>query len=66
MTTAPSTLETDLMALKQAAQTAIADAASLDDLEQLRISYLGKKGQLSKILGGWANYLRQSVLALGH
>jgi phenylalanyl-tRNA synthetase alpha chain len=52
MTTAPSTLETDLMALKQAAQTAIADAASLDDLEQLRISYLGKKGQLSKVLGG--------------
>jgi phenylalanyl-tRNA synthetase alpha chain len=52
MTTAPSTLETDLMALKQAAQAAISDAASLDALEQLRISYLGKKGQLSKVLGG--------------
>jgi phenylalanyl-tRNA synthetase alpha chain len=52
MTTAPPSLETDLMAMKQAAQTAIAAAASLDELEQLRISYLGKKGQLSKVLGG--------------
>lgn len=52
MTTAPPSLETDLMAMKQAAQTAIAAAASLDELEHLRISYLGKKGQLSKVLGG--------------
>ncbi|TVP68232.1 MAG: phenylalanine--tRNA ligase subunit alpha [Leptolyngbya sp. LCM1.Bin17] len=52
MTTAPPSLETDLMAMKQAAQTAIAAATTLDQLEQLRISYLGKKGQLSKVLGG--------------
>jgi len=52
MTTAPPSLETDLMAMKQAAQTAIAGATTLDQLEQLRISYLGKKGQLSKVLGG--------------
>ncbi|MGB3311996.1 MAG: phenylalanine--tRNA ligase subunit alpha [Nodosilinea sp.] len=38
--------------MKQATQGAIAAAASLDELEQLRISYLGKKGQLSKVLGG--------------
>jgi phenylalanyl-tRNA synthetase alpha chain len=52
MTTAPSSLETDLTALKQAADEAIAQATSLEAVEQLRISYLGKKGQLSKILGG--------------
>nr|WP_317135102.1 phenylalanine--tRNA ligase subunit alpha [Leptolyngbya sp. BL0902] len=40
------------MALKAAAQEAIAAAATLDDLEQLRVGYLGKKGQLSKVLGG--------------
>jgi phenylalanyl-tRNA synthetase alpha chain len=40
------------MALKAAAQEAIAAAATLDDLEQVRVGYLGKKGQLSKVLGG--------------
>nr|WP_313898255.1 phenylalanine--tRNA ligase subunit alpha [Nodosilinea sp. LEGE 07298] len=38
--------------MKQAAQEAIAAVATLDELEQLRIGYLGKKGQLSKVLGG--------------
>ncbi|MBW4463300.1 MAG: phenylalanine--tRNA ligase subunit alpha [Nodosilinea sp. WJT8-NPBG4] len=52
MTAAPASLETDLMAMKEAAQSAIAAAATLDELEQLRIGYLGKKGQLSKVLGG--------------
>lgn len=52
MTSAPTQLEADLIAMKQATQGAIAAAASLDELEQLRISYLGKKGQLSKVLGG--------------
>jgi len=52
MTTAPTSLESDLMALKAAAQEAIAAAATLDDREQVRVGYLGKKGQLSKVLGG--------------
>jgi phenylalanyl-tRNA synthetase alpha chain len=52
MTTAPTSLESDLMALKASAQEAIAAAATLDDLEQVRVGYLGKKGQLSKVLGG--------------
>lgn len=52
MTVAPTSLETDLMAMKEAAKGAIAAAATLDELEQLRIGYLGKKGQLSKVLGG--------------
>ncbi|MBE9112894.1 phenylalanine--tRNA ligase subunit alpha [Nodosilinea sp. LEGE 07298] len=52
MTSAPTQLEADLIAMKQAAQEAIAAVATLDELEQLRIGYLGKKGQLSKVLGG--------------
>jgi phenylalanyl-tRNA synthetase alpha chain len=52
MTTQLSDLETQLVALKQEAQLAIATTSTLDDLEQLRIKYLGKKGSLSQVLGG--------------
>ncbi|MFE4108037.1 phenylalanine--tRNA ligase subunit alpha [Almyronema epifaneia] len=52
MTTLPTELETQLQSLEQSAQAAIAEAATLDELEQLRVGYLGKKGQLSKVLGG--------------
>ena len=47
-----SDLETQLTTLRQAAEVAIATAATLDELEQLRVSYLGKKGELSQILKG--------------
>lgn len=52
MTQQPSDLEAQLASLQQEAQEAIASTATLDQLEQLRIKYLGKKGQLSKVLGG--------------
>jgi len=52
MTTAPVSLETELTALQSAAEAAIATADTLGQLEPLRIEYLGKKGKLSKILGG--------------
>ncbi|HEY9818399.1 MAG: phenylalanine--tRNA ligase subunit alpha [Leptolyngbya sp. DLM2.Bin15] len=45
-------LESQLNALQQEAQQAIAQAENLEQLEPLRIQYLGKKGQLSKVLGG--------------
>jgi phenylalanyl-tRNA synthetase alpha chain len=45
-------LEQQLVQLRQAAETEIAAIANLDQLEQLRIAYLGKKGQLSAVLGG--------------
>ncbi|MBU6230431.1 MAG: phenylalanine--tRNA ligase subunit alpha [Cyanobacteria bacterium REEB459] len=51
MTTPPAPLENDLMALKQTAQASIATATNLEDLEQIRVGYLGKKGQLSQVLG---------------
>lgn len=47
-----SNLEQQLTQLQQTGLSAIATSASLDALEQLRITYLGKKGQLSQVLGG--------------
>lgn len=45
-------IETELNQLQQQATKAIAAVNSLEDLEQLRVNYLGKKGQLSQILRG--------------
>jgi phenylalanyl-tRNA synthetase alpha chain len=45
-------LEAQLDSMKQQAQAAIAAADSLEAIEQLRINYFGKKGELSKVLGG--------------
>ncbi|MCA1990988.1 MAG: phenylalanine--tRNA ligase subunit alpha [Coleofasciculus sp. S288] len=52
MTTSLNELETQLAALKEEATKAIATADTLDQVEQLRVKYLGKKGQLSQVLGG--------------
>lgn len=52
MTQTASPLAAELQTLQQDAQTAIALVDNLDALEQLRIHYLGKKGQLSLILKG--------------
>lgn len=52
MTTSLTQIETELQTLQQEAQSAIAGTTTLDRLEQLRINYLGKKGQLSQILRG--------------
>ncbi|ASC71293.1 Phenylalanine--tRNA ligase alpha subunit [Halomicronema hongdechloris C2206] len=52
MTSQLTDLETQLTALEATAADAIATTTTLDELNQLRVSYLGKKGQLSKILGG--------------
>jgi phenylalanyl-tRNA synthetase alpha chain len=52
MTTQVEALENQLAELRQAALAAIALAQTLESVEQLRIAYLGKKGQLSVVLGG--------------
>jgi phenylalanyl-tRNA synthetase alpha chain len=52
MTTPLNELETQLAALREEATKAIAIADNLEQLEQLRVSYLGKKGQLSGVLRG--------------
>lgn len=47
-----NSLETQLQELQQTAVSAIAATNTLEELEQLRINYLGKKGELSQILRG--------------
>ncbi|MGB2924151.1 MAG: phenylalanine--tRNA ligase subunit alpha [Limnothrix sp.] len=51
----PSTLtqiESDLQTLQQEAMAAIAAVITLEELETVRVNYLGKKGKLSQILRG--------------
>ncbi len=50
MTNQPSNLEAQLEALQQEAQKIIALADTLERLEELRVFYLGKKGQMSALL----------------
>jgi phenylalanyl-tRNA synthetase alpha chain len=45
-----SNLEAQLLALRQEGERAIAAADTLEKLEELRVSYLGKKGQLGVLL----------------
>ncbi len=52
MTAPVSDLETQLQTVQTEALAAIAATDALDALEQLRVAYLGKKGQVSKVLGG--------------
>ncbi len=47
-----SDLEQQLVDLQQVATEAIAACDDLPSLEELRITYLGKKGQLPQVLGG--------------
>ncbi|WP_413163518.1 phenylalanine--tRNA ligase subunit alpha [Capilliphycus salinus ALCB114379] len=51
MTTPITQIDAQLQDLRQNAETEITACQSLDQLEQLRINYFGKKGQLSKVLG---------------
>lgn len=51
MSNQPNNLEAQLLELRQQGESAIASADTLERLEELRVAYLGKKGQLSVILG---------------
>jgi len=50
MTNQPSNLEAQLEALQLSGDKAIRDADTLERIEELRVSYLGKKGELSALL----------------
>ena len=52
MATQELTLEQQLLALKEEAIAKIEAAQTLDEVEQYRVAYLGKKGELSLILKG--------------
>ncbi len=65
MTTSLKQIETQLSALQQEANQEIAATTTLDRLEQLRVSYLGKKGQLSQILRGMGKLSPQDRPRIG-
>ncbi|CDN11174.1 MAG: phenylalanine--tRNA ligase subunit alpha [Richelia sp.] len=50
MTNPPNSLEAQLLALQQEGETAISAANTLESLEELRVSYLGKKGKMGGVL----------------
>lgn len=52
MTTGVNEIESQLSELQAEARMTIVAITSLDELEQKRVNYLGKKGQLSQILRG--------------
>ncbi|HIK18752.1 MAG TPA: phenylalanine--tRNA ligase subunit alpha [Leptolyngbyaceae cyanobacterium M33_DOE_097] len=45
-------MEAQLQSIHQEAQASLAQAETLDQLEQLRVKYLGKKGPIPQVLGG--------------
>jgi phenylalanyl-tRNA synthetase alpha chain len=61
----PVSLEQDLTTLQSRAIAEITAADSLEALDQLRVGYLGKKGQVSKILGGMGKLLPEERPRLG-
>jgi phenylalanyl-tRNA synthetase alpha chain len=60
-----SELEQQLATLQATALAAIAQAPTLEALEQLRVNYLGKKGEVSKILGGMGKLSAEERPAIG-
>jgi len=50
MTTSLNQIETELTTLRQEAEETITQTKTLEELDKLRVLYLGKKGQLSQIL----------------
>ncbi len=50
--TTSTEIEAQLSAVQQRATEEISAASSLDELDKARVRYLGKKGDLSKVLGG--------------
>lgn len=59
-------IETQLQQLQHQATEAIASAQSIEALEQLRVGYLGKKGQLSQILRGMGKLSPQQRPIVGN
>ena len=60
-----TSLQEQLKELNTAAVEAIVSADSLDELEKLRVKYLGKKGELSQILRGMGKLSAQERPAVG-
>ncbi len=60
-----SEIQTQLENLQQEAQNSITSCDNLKSLEELRIAYLGKKGQLSQILRGMGKLSKEERPVIG-
>jgi phenylalanyl-tRNA synthetase alpha chain len=60
-----SPIQEQLKELSSEAKNAIADILNLEELEQLRVKYLGKKGQLSQILRAMGKLTPEERPAVG-
>jgi phenylalanyl-tRNA synthetase alpha chain len=65
MATPLDDLKDQLSILQAAALDSIGQAQTLEALEQLRVNYLGKKGEISKILGGMGKLAAEERPAIG-
>ncbi len=65
MATPLDNLKEQLTTLQTTALDSIAQAQTLEALEQLRVNYLGKKGEVSKILGGMGKLAAEERPAVG-
>jgi len=65
MTLNPNQIESQLQDLQSSATEAIAATSSLPSLEELRVAYLGKKGQLSQILRGMGKLSKEKRPPIG-
>ena len=65
MATPLDNLQEQLSILQHTALESIAQAQTLEALEQLRVNYLGKKGEISKILGGMGKLAAEERPAIG-
>jgi phenylalanyl-tRNA synthetase alpha chain len=65
MATPLENLKAQLATLQATALDSIAQAQTLEALEQLRVNYLGKKGEISQILGGMGKLAAEERPAIG-
>jgi phenylalanyl-tRNA synthetase alpha chain len=65
MATPLDNLKAQLATLQATALDSIAQTQTLEALEQLRVNYLGKKGEISQILGGMGKLAAEERPAIG-
>ncbi len=65
MATTLDDLKAQLATLQATALDSIAQTQTLESLEQLRVNYLGKKGEISQILGGMGKLAAEERPAIG-
>jgi phenylalanyl-tRNA synthetase alpha chain len=65
MATPLDNLKAQLATLQATALDSIAQTQTLESLEQLRVNYLGKKGEISQILGGMGKLAAEERPAIG-